>query len=165
MSRNTTHAARLWELIKHIEVAMLTTQESDGSLHSRPMAALQTDFEGDLWFFTEASSHKVDDINVHRHVNVSYVDADKNRYVSISGRAQVVRDEAKARELWRPFLRAWFPRGVDDPEVALLRVKVERAEYWESPSSKMVQLLDFLTTTAAGEEYRPVQGKKVSVGR
>ncbi len=132
-------ATKLWEMIKHIKMAMLTTQDSDGALRSRPMAAQQKDFDGYLWFFTEASSHKVDEIHAHHQVNLSYVDAKQKRYISVSGKAQIMRDANKAKSLWHPFLSAWFPQGADSPEVALLRVKVEQAEYWESSARRAVQ--------------------------
>src|SRR5208337_4347672 len=51
-------------------------------------------------------------------------------YVSFTGHASVVQDREKMQDLWCPAYRAWFPRGLDDPELALLRVDVERAEYW-----------------------------------
>jgi general stress protein 26 len=155
MNTKSADLKKVWDLIKHLEVAMLTTQDSDGTLHSRPMAALEMDPTGYLWFFTEASSHKVDEVQHHRNVNVAYLDPAKNRFVSISGKAQVIRDAAKAKELWRPFLRAWFSKGVDDPSVALLRIQIERADYWDSPASRVVQLLsalDSITKSAVNQQ-------------
>jgi general stress protein 26 len=155
MQKNTTDAEKLWELIKAIEVAMLTTQEVDGTLVSRPMATQQSEFDGHLWFFTEADSAKVDELAHHKMVNISYSQPDKNRFVSISGKAQTIHDKNKAKELWKPFMRAWFPKGVDDPRVALIRVDVQKAHYWDSPSSKVVELLGFIKAIATGEQYRP----------
>jgi general stress protein 26 len=126
----------LGALIKDIKFAMLTTVEDDGSLRSRPMATQQAEFDGDLWFFTGASSAKVGEVQRDRQVNVSYADTDGQRYVSVSGTAQLVRDRAKIKELWNPIFKAWFPDGLDDPDLALLKVAVERAEFWDSPSSK-----------------------------
>jgi general stress protein 26 len=161
MNKNESDSKKLWDLIKHIEVAMLTTQEADGSLHSRPMATQPGDFDGYLWFFTEASAHKVDEVHHHRQVNICYVDSPKGRYVSVSGRAQVLRDPAKVHEFWRPFLRAWFPKGPDSEEVALLRVKVDKAEYWESPSSKVVGMVGFGVEKDAGA----MGGRTLSIAR
>lgn len=141
----------LGELIKDIKFAMLTTVEDDGSLRSRPMGTQQVEFDGDLWFFAGASSAKVGEIQHDRQVNVSYADTDHQRYVSVSGTAQLVRDRAKIEELWNPIFKAWFPDGLDDPDLALLKVAVERAEYWDSPSSKVVQLYGFVKTVATGK--------------
>jgi general stress protein 26 len=146
----TTALEQLREKIKGIRIAMLTTIDEDGSLHSRPMATQETEGDRDLWFFTAAGSPKVGEIERDQRVNLSYADPDDQRYVSVSGTARLVRDRAKAKELWNPLLKAWFPKGLDDPELALLRVQVEKAEFWDSPSSKMVQLAGFLKAVTTG---------------
>ena len=142
---------KLEDLIKGISFAMLTTVDEDGSLRSRPMQTQEAEFNGELWFFTSASSAKVGEVQSDQRVNVSYSDPDDNRYVSLSGTASLVRDREKIKELWKPVLKAWFPKGLEDPDLALLRVKVEKAEYWDSPSSKMVQLAGFLKAIATGK--------------
>ena len=134
------HLARL---IHGIKVAMLTTVCEDGSLHSRPMATLETDFGGALWFFTSVDSPKVGEMQQERQVNVSYTDHSEERYVSISGRAGLVVDRVKINELWKPCYEVWFHKGLDDPQLALLRVDAERAEYWDCRSSTMMRLDGF----------------------
>lgn len=141
---------KLRDLIKGIRFAMFTTVDGDGSLRSRPMATQEAEGDSDLWFFTDASSPKVGEVERDHRVNLSYAAPDENRYVSVSGTARMVRDPAKAKELWNPALKAWFPEGLDDPELVLLRVQVEKAEYWDYPSSKMVQLFGFLKAVATG---------------
>lgn len=135
---------KLSEMIKNIEIAMLTTIEQDGSLHCRPMATQRTSFDGELWFFTKANSPKVTEVNQDHNVCLSYADARNNRYVCVTGRADLVRDRQKAQELWSPAYKAWFPEGLNDPELALLKVKVEHAEYWDSASSTMVHIAGFI---------------------
>lgn len=152
---------KLREMIKDIEIAMLTTAEPDGSLRSRPMATQKFEFDGDLWFFTRASSPKVDEIEQEHHVNVSYAAPDKQRYVSVSGRARLVRDKNKIEELWSPILKAWFPKGLDDPDLALLKVAVEQAEYWDSPSSTVAQLVGFVKAVATGTSYKGGENEKI----
>lgn len=131
---------QLGELIRDIKVAMLTTEDDSGDLRSRPMVTQQRDFDGDLWFFTDASSPKVAEVSHHQAVNVAYADPEHERYVSVSGRAELVRDRAKIKELWNPVYEAWFPKGVDDPNIGLLKIHVAKAEYWESPGSAVVHL-------------------------
>jgi general stress protein 26 len=150
---------KLWSLIKDIKVAMMTTAEPDGTLHSRPMATQEREFDGDLWFFTSIKSAKVDEVRQNQHVNLSYADPDDNRYVSVSGTAQIVRDRRKTEELWSPIHRAWFPKGIDDPELALIRVSVDRAEYWDVSSSAMVQLIGFVKAMASGKRYEADRGE------
>lgn len=131
---------KLNELIKDIDIAMLTTQETNGTLRSRPMGTQQVEFDGDLWFFTRIDAAKVDEVRQDRHVNVSYADKDNQRYVSVSGTAQVTQDQQKINELWNPIAKIWFPDGKDDPSLALMKVHVTQAEYWDAASNRMVQL-------------------------
>lgn len=144
---------KLNELIKDIQFAMLTTADEEGQLHSRPMATQREPFDGTLWFFTYYESGKSHELEKDHHVNVSYASPEQNRYVSLSGTARVFRDQAKAKELWNPALKAFFPQGLDDPNLALLRVDVQKAEYWDSPSSKVVQAFGFLKAVTTGKRY------------
>lgn len=137
---DTGSRAKLWDMIKDIDIAMMTTVDEDGSLSSRPMATKQSAFDGALWFFTRAHSPKVDDVAHEKHVNLAYADTRSQNYVSVSGKATVVKDQAKAREMWDSFAATWFPKGVDDPELALIRVDVDQAEYWDGSSKTMMLL-------------------------
>src|SRR5919112_5957683 len=94
-SEREEHIKKLRELIKDIQIAMLTTVTEDGTLRSRPMATQQAEFDGDLWFFTQANSPKVEELWHDRHVNVSYAAPDENRYVSVSGTAHLVQNPEK----------------------------------------------------------------------
>ena len=154
---------KLGEMIKGIEYAMLTTVEEDGTLRSRPMATQQVEFDGDLWFFTHASDPKVDEVERERHVNVAYASPSDQRYVSVSGKARLVRDREKARELWTPAYKAWFPKGLDDPDLALLKVSVEKAEYWDSSQSAFVHLAGFIKAVATGQSYQPGENEKLNL--
>jgi general stress protein 26 len=142
----TDHAAelkKLGEIISGIKFAMLTTAEPDGTLHSRPMTTQQVEFDGDLWFFTNLHSPKVWETDQHRQVNVSFADPGKNKYLSASGTAILVRDRAKIEELWKPIYKIFFPQGLEDPELALLKVSVTQAEYWDSASTALGRAIDF----------------------
>jgi general stress protein 26 len=131
---------RLRKLIKSTRIAMFTTVASDGRLRSRPMATLKGGFDGDLWFVTRSTAPKAEEIRDNQHVNVAYADPDDDRYASISGLATLVRDPAKVQELWSRRLRAWFPEGKNDPELALIRVRIDRAEVWDSKTASMVHV-------------------------
>lgn len=131
---------KLGGLIKDIRIAMLTTVEEDGHLHSRPMATQEIEFDGDLWFFTGAETGKAYEVQHDQRVNVSFADPNKNSYVSVSGSAQLVHDKEKAKELWQPAHKAFFPEGVDDPNLVLLKIRVEEAEYWDAPHSAVAKM-------------------------
>ena len=155
---------KLRELVKDIDFCMLTTVDEGGDLHSRPMSSNgDIDEDGDLWFFTSASSHKVSEIEKLPKVNVSFADPDNQRYISVSGIAQLVRDRAKIDELWRPEFKIWFPEGKDDPEVALLRVNLEKAEYWDSPSSTIGYALSFVSSLVTGKQPDLGENRKVNL--
>lgn len=165
-SADQGHAVKkLGEMIADIDFAMMTTVEEDGTLRSRPMSTQQVEFDGELWFFTRERAPKVEEVERDRRVNLSYADPQDQRYVSVSGTAQVVRDRQKIEELWSPALKAWFPKGVEDPDIALLRVRVEQAEYWDSPSSKMMHILGFVKALATGQSYEPGENEKLDLSK
>jgi len=152
-NQNDNDVKKLGELIKDIRIAMLTTVDENGSLHSRPMATQEAEFNGDLWFFTDSTTPKVREVAREHQVNISYAQPDDNRYISVSGTAEIVKDKAKMEELWNPALKAWFPKGLEDPNIVLLKTRVEKAEYWDFPSSTLVQLVGFFKAIATGKSY------------
>lgn len=132
---------------------MMTTVEKSGSLRSRPMYTQQLEFDGELWFFTSDDSGKVAEIQADSDVNLTYAEPKDDLYVSVSGKADLVRDRSKIDELWNPSLKAWFKGGKDDPHIALLRVTVTEAEYWDDNHSKMSQLFGMAKAALTGETY------------
>ncbi len=156
MNKETTDQEKLVSMIRDIRFAMLTTVAPDGTIHSRPMGSLAANlkaFDGILWFFSRQDSHKNHDIETDQHVNLAYADPDRQHYVSICGRAFVSTDRAKMKELWNPILKAWFPEGLEDSQISLIGVQVESAEIWESPPSKVVQLMGFVKSAVTGKPY------------
>ncbi len=154
---------KLNDLIKDVRIAMMTTIEPDGSLRARPMATQESEFDDTLWFFTGEHDPKVDEVQKDHRVNITYSSKDGNVWVSISGMAEVVRDRQKIDDLWKPFLKAWFPNGKDDPELALLKVEAEQAEYWDSSSSAVVHAVGLVKALTTGETYRPGDNEKLQL--
>ena len=146
----TAGMRKLADLIGDAGIAMLTTEDADGALRSRPLATLQLDSEGKLWFFTAMSSAKVGEIDQHRHVNLSYANPEKQEFVSISGSARLLRDREKMHDLWSLWAKPWFSNGVDDPDLGLLEVSVDQAEYWDAPASKMQRLIGLAQAMTSG---------------
>lgn len=142
--------------IKHVDFGMLTTRNETGKLTSRPMTQQQVDKEGGIWFFTSDKSPFTHELQNHPQVNVSFCDVRESLYVSISGHAALLRDRGKAEEMWNPIVQAWFPDGLDDPHLALIKVTIETAEYWDSHSSKMAQLYAMAVAAVTGERPRGV---------
>lgn len=148
--------AKLRDLIKDILVAMLSTVAADGAIHSRPMATRQIESDGTLWFFATDDSLIVREINEEHQVNVSYAEPRDHRYVSVSGTATIVHDASKAAQLWHPSLTSYFPKGLGDPHLALLRIRIESAEYWDIATSRMVEVYRFARSLATGDPARPI---------
>lgn len=158
----TNDLNKLREMIKDIDFCMLTTIDQRGDLHSRPMSSNgDIDQNGDIWFFTGLSSHKVSEISDTPRVNVSFADPANQNYVSVTGRAKLIRDPQKIDELWRPQFQMWFPEGKNDPNVALLKVQVEKAEYWDSPSSTIGYALNFVSALVTGDEPNAGEHKQL----
>lgn len=137
--------------LEGIDFTMLTTN-AGGKLHSRPMSTQEMDENGDLWFFTQDDSRKIEEIQADNRINAAYSDPDGNTFVSVYGTAQMVKDRAKIEELWSPIYKAWFPEGLDDTHICLLKVHVEDAEYWDAPNSKIVQIAGFVKALVTGQE-------------
>lgn len=158
MNQHTNFFEKLSSMIFDIKFAMLSTVTEDGTIHSRPMGTIDLrsyDFpeEGILWFFSRKNSFKNSDISADQHVNLAFFNPDKQRYISVSGRAFISFDKEKMKVLWNPILKAWLPLGLEDPEISLIGVKVDEAEMWDSPPSKVVQLVGFVKAAVTGKPY------------
>jgi general stress protein 26 len=153
---------KLKGMLEDIDFAMLTTV-AGGKFRSRPMSTQEMDENGDLWFFTSDDTHKVEEIEADDRVLVAYSQPDENTYVSVFGRAKLVKDRAKIEELWNPVHKAWFPEGLDDPHLSLLKVSVEEAEYWDSPNSKLVQIAGFVKALVTGQEAEGGEYGKINL--
>lgn len=155
---------KLFDLIKDVRIAMMTTVEPDGSLRSRPMYNQAADENGHLWFFTQAPSGKTQEISRDHQVNLGYSDPEKQHYISVSGRAEIVRDKAMIEKHWSEGMRTWFPEGKDDPSIALIRVKPEFGEYWDSPSSTVLHVYGYVKAALTGKQPNELtEDKKVNL--
>lgn len=147
--------AKIWSMIKSIKFAMMVTHAGDGHMHARPMVATSHEFDGALWFFTDKRSHKTDEIEDNPRVLLAYSDPDSQTYVAIDGTAELYEDRAKIDELWQESMRTWFPKGKDDPNVALIRVEADGAAFWDVPSSTMVHAYGYVKALVTGERPHP----------
>ena len=133
--------AQLKALIEDIKIGMLTTTDDDGTLRSRPLQTVDVDDDGTLWFFTSGSSPKVAESSADAgRVNVSYANLPKYDFVSVSGTATLSRDRARMKAMWTKWIEAFFPKGLDDPDLALLEVRIDKAEYWDEPRNENVKI-------------------------
>jgi general stress protein 26 len=149
---------RVWELMEKIPFCMLiTTVGSD--VHTRPMSASVDRKEDAIYFLTSADSAKANDIGANPSVTVAFADGGGQKYVALKGRADVLNDRAKIKELWTPFAKAWW-ESADDPDIRLVRVKPHSAEYWDSPG-KIASYAAMLTAAVTGAKPKVGDNKTV----
>ena len=121
----------LVDVMKKVDIAMMTTVATTGRLHSRPMSNNKdVEWDCDTWFFAYADSSQVQEIARNPNVNLGYSRPDKMIFVSLTGNGEIVNDLAKKKELWYKALDFWFPNGPEDPAVVLIRVAGQYAYYW-----------------------------------
>ena len=150
-AEHADHVAKLRDLLSDVRTCMLTTVDTDGTPWSRPMALQDAEFDGDLWFFTYKDSEKLEHIRRNRKVSVAVAQPGESTFITLAGRALVVHDDAKARELWSEQARAWFPGGPESDSLCLIKVEVVRAEYWDSPSNALVMAFGYAKAVLTGE--------------
>jgi general stress protein 26 len=153
---------RLYELIDKVEIAMLTTVEGNGTLHTRPMANQQADQAGAIWFFTEKDGSVARNVNANPRLSLGY--AGNGAYVAVSGTGEMVSDGNKIEELWSEDVKAWFPNGKDDPNLTLLKVMPDIGEFWAFPSKPITQVVGYVKAKLTGEPADDIgENKKVSL--
>ena len=148
--------------INGIRFAMLTTISQDDSLRSRPMTTQEIGEAGEIWFFTSEDSEVVLEVQREPSVNLAYAKPESGLYVSVSGNAELIKDAAKIKELWNPMVAAYFPKGQDDPNLALLRITASDAEVWDSPNS-VARLFNTLKAVVTGEKDDTGHHKRINV--
>jgi general stress protein 26 len=127
------HFRKFAELIEEIEVALLTTVDPEGHLHTRPLQTLGIGAGRSLWFFTDLRSEKAFELAHDVRLGLGYADPRGRSYVALGGTGRLLRDPQRARELWTVEQLAYYPNGPEDEHLGLLKVRVERAEYWRPP--------------------------------
>ena len=152
---------RAWELMKTISICMLTTRDGE-EIRSRPMGAFVRRDEGVIYFLTDARRHKDEEIAANPQVCLAFANADDQNYVAVTGRARVSNDRAKIKELWSIPAKAWWD-SPDDPNVRLLTVTPQDAEFWDSPGS-FVSYVQMAAAAVTGTRPELGENKKVRMG-
>ena len=136
MATRKQEIEHLAKLMKKIDIAMLATVGKGGHLVSRPLSTQCASFDGErVWFLTEGDTPKVGEIRRHPKVNVAYASKDANTYLSVAGEARVLRDQALIDTFWNDAMKAFFPRGKDDPNLMLIRLDPTSAQIWLNENS------------------------------
>jgi len=143
---------KIWSLIESTRFCMFVQiHHLNGLLCSRPLTTQNRSLdEGILYFFIPKDGEIAQDVKHDRRVNVAYANVDDDVYVSIAGEAWLSEEQAKKEELFNAFAKAWFPSGTTDPNLALLAVRLQSAEYWNTKESKMTQLFKIVKAAMTG---------------
>lgn len=143
---------KLQVLVKDIGTCMFFTNTQTGIHNTRPMAAVEVDMNGNLWFFTNKQSIKVADIRKDTHVHLVFASPSKDSYLDLRGRASIEEDRKSIDDKWTPIIKAWFPEGKDDPQLCLIKVKTDEAHYWDTDTTKMVGILKVVASVVTGKQ-------------
>ncbi len=158
----------LYELIDHLEIALMTTRRPDGMLVTRPMATQDRGPLADLWFVTSIETHKIEELEADPHVSLGYYDSASREWVSVSGTATITQDRARIHDLYAPDWKIWFSDeggdrdgGPDDPRLALILVDTRSVVYMKANSKPKV-LFEFARSFVTGEA--PELGREERLG-
>ena len=149
------HMDTIQTMVKSVKYTMLVTRNAEDHLHSCPMNTTETSIGArEIWFIGHKPSETVDNISKNSEVNLAYVSQDGEKYLSISGTAELVENKEKLDELWSITYNAYFEQGKDDPKVQLIKVVPHGAEYWANgnPISSAVKMAAAAVTDTAIEK-------------
>jgi general stress protein 26 len=153
---------RVWDIVEGLKVCMLTTQFG-GGLRARPVEPRPDRKAGLIWVVTDLHSAKEHEIDAEHDIGLVFIDVKQNAYLSITARAQVRKDTAKTKEIWRGTDTLWWHGGPDDPNVCVLRIAPVTAELWDGPSSKAVAIYEAAKARLTGAKPNLGENRKVTV--
>ena len=150
--KNEKNIAILKEMAEKVRICMLNTIDSKGHFSSRPMGTAKIEDDGTIWFFTNEYSLKTKEISTENEVNLGYSDPSSNTYIYVNGKAELVDDQARKEAYFSLPIKAWFPEGVKDPNLILIKITPTVAEYWNASASKMVVAFNMLKAIVTGDK-------------
>lgn len=165
--QNTSEFAKLGEYLEHMRSTMLTMCDAQGHLSSQPMTVLEMDGEGDLWMLISKSGQTARQAPVSEGpstVCLSFSDESSSTYVSVTATGSVQDDCQRKEDLWSPMARPWFPEGVDDPDLAVLRLKPVKAEIWDGSGSSVVRFVAMASSVVMGKPVGMGNHERLSLG-
>lgn len=160
MAQPTDELQKFYELLNRFDTGILITHNGSTGLHGRPMAVAQVEGSCDVWFITGLDSPKIEEIRFNDDVLITFQNK-RDEFVTLSGRAELVRDSAKVAEIWREPFKVWFPQGQSDPNIALLRVHARQGEYWDNAGvNRISYMFEALKSYASGERPNIKEGSQ-----
>lgn len=151
------------DLVKDVNVCMFTTVDENNDLSSRPMFTSSVDEDGNVWFFTNEFSEKINEVSKDNLVHLIYSHPAKNIYVDVKGTCSLIIDRKKMEELWDPALKTWFPEELEDSKICLVKVATEQASFWNQSTSKMGLLFQMIRSITKGDQYKETEKGKLDL--
>ena len=150
--QSTEALERFKKLAMDIRTCMfITNTNQDANEHTRPMATMEVEEDGTLWFFTDVRSIKVGEIKKEREVHLTYAHPGKESYLDVWGTATLVTDRQQIKDKWSPIVKAWFPEGENDPNLSLLKVTPHDVYYWDAATGSMIQFFKMAVAAVTGK--------------
>lgn len=118
---------------------------------TRPMAVLQVDDEGNLWFMSANDSKKNMELQDDIVVQLLFQGSTHTEFLNLYGTASISADKEKIKELWNPMVKTWFTEGQDDPRISVIKVQPEKGYYWDTKHGKIVALLKIAAGAIMGK--------------
>jgi general stress protein 26 len=143
---------KIKELATKADVCLFTTRLDRLPLTTRPMSTRTVDDDGSIWFFSRKDSNKNREIAEDNRVQLFYSNLSNSEFLSVYGRATILKDDRKAKELWSALAKTWFNDGYDDPELTLVKIEPEQGYYWDTKDGKVVSLIKMAAGAITGKE-------------
>jgi general stress protein 26 len=151
---------KIKQLAEKADSCLFTTNLTSLPLTTRPMSTREVDEEGNIWFFSRKSSNKNKEISSDNRVQLFYANTSSYEFMSLYGRAEIIVDEQRAKELWSAIAKTWFNEGYDDPELTMIKIVPEHGYYWDTKDGKIVSLIKMVAGAVTGKEIETgVEGK------
>jgi general stress protein 26 len=142
---------KLQDLVDDINICLFCTNlKNDNIATCRPMSPQKVDNQGNLWFFSDATSEKNREIEEDNTVQLFFSSPSKNSYLVINGTAEIIRDRQKTEELWSPIVKTWFKEGKNDPNISILKVRTDSAYFWDTEGNRMWNFFKMIASAAIG---------------
>jgi len=161
---NTQSLERFIEMVQGSHICMMLIYGKNGEeLSGRPMGVNKVDANGTMWFFTKRSSQKADVIDDNGKVAIAIVNESNNNYLMIHGESSLSDDRLKMKDLWTPLMKAWFPLGLEEQDMVLIKVVPTEVNYWDSKGGQMVVLFNMLKAVVTGKVYNEGEHGKIAL--
>ncbi len=148
----TEFIAKVKSILEHVGICMVCTQGKNGDIESRPMILQSVDPDGSLWFFFGRDTFRMNQVEPSPHVTVVAQDSKGQKCVELRGPGKIIDEKDRLQPMWKLDHGAWFPGGLDDPQLALFRVEVREAAYWEWKAGLVATTLKRLEAILTGVE-------------